>query len=98
MLIWIQQLFFIMFIATCASVIYHTISYRRAKDPVKRGILQARNNISMGVMLILFAVAQNFYFTDSTFRRIFATICLLIGVFNLFAGIRNYISWKRNSL
>lgn len=95
MIEWIQPFWIVLFLLSCASVIYHIIRYRTAKDPIQRGIYQARNNISMGLMLILFAFAQNFFVTESLFRRIFGIISFLIGFYNLFAGIRNFLVWKR---
>jgi hypothetical protein len=43
----------------------------------------------MGVMLIAIAVSQLFFFTDSVVRRSFGVVCVLLGLFNLFAGLRN---------
>ncbi len=87
-------LFSIIFILLLTSV-YFSFLNRREQDPRKRGIYAARMNISMGVMLIAIAITQLFFFSDSVFRRIFGTVCLLLGLFNLFAGIRNHGFYQR---
>ena len=69
---------------------YYSIRYRRQKDPLLRGLYAARMNICMGIMLLAIAVTQLFFFTDSAVRRAFGTVCVLLGCFNLFAGLRNH--------
>ncbi len=95
MLQWTQNISFVLFLALLALTVYHSIRYRRERDAKKRRLFQALTNISMGLMLIIFAVSQNFYFTDSSLKRIFATVCLLLGLFNFYAGLRNYLAWKQ---
>ncbi|MEK8126791.1 YtpI family protein [Paenibacillus filicis] len=80
-----------------AFSVYYSFRYRRQLDPVKRGILASRMNIAMGLMLILIALTQLFFFTDSVTRRIFGTICLLLGIWNLFAGLRNHLHYNRKA-
>lgn len=81
-------------IALCFSLFF-SYRFRRESDPKRRGLLAARMNISMGLMLIIIAVTQLFFFEDSVTRRIFGTVCLLLGLFNLFAGIRNHLHFSR---
>lgn len=75
--------------------VWFSFRYRRAKDPRQRGLQSSLMNICMGLMLIAIAVTQLFFFTDTNMRRIFGTVCLLIGLFNLFAGLRNYGYFSR---
>jgi uncharacterized membrane protein len=75
--------------ATLAATVYYSLKYRRSADPKTRGILQARMNIVMGVMLILLALIQMLLFSGSTVRVIVGAVFLLLGLFNLFAGLRN---------
>jgi hypothetical protein len=49
----------------------------------------------MGAMLISIAIIQLFLFTGSTVRVIVGAVMLLLGLFNLFAGIRNYGLYDR---
>lgn len=87
-------LFSFILIMLALSVVY-SFRYRRETDTKKRGVLAARMNICMGIMLVIIAVTQLFFFSDSSFRRIFGTICLLLGLFNMFAGIRNHGHFSR---
>ncbi|OUM96140.1 MAG: hypothetical protein A9Z00_07335 [Thermobacillus sp. ZCTH02-B1] len=77
-------------LATLGATVYYSLRYRRSADPKTRGILQARMNIVMGVMLILLALIQMLLFPGSTVRVIIGTVFLLLGLFNLFAGLRNH--------
>ncbi|KIL42375.1 hypothetical protein SD70_00025 [Gordoniibacillus kamchatkensis] len=90
------QLFLFSFIVlTVAMSVGLSVRARREKDPAKRGVWSARLNICMGIMLISIAVSQLFFFNDSNIRRVFGTVCVLLGLFNLFAGIRNYGAYSR---
>ncbi|CAM4186622.1 hypothetical protein PAEN110709_00660 [Paenibacillus endophyticus] len=62
---------------------------RRASDARTRGLFSARMNISMGIMLMFIALVQLFLSGESTLRIVIGAIFLVIGVFNLFAGLRN---------
>ncbi|MCR8634657.1 MULTISPECIES: YtpI family protein [Paenibacillus] len=75
--------------------VYYSFRSRRNQDPKLRGIYAARMNIAMGAMLVVIAVSQLFFFTDSNLRRVFGTICFLLGLFNLFAGLRNHSAYSK---
>ncbi|MNI04124.1 hypothetical protein D3C73_570380 [compost metagenome] len=92
---WIQSFLFILIVIMLVLSLYHSFRYRREQEPKKRGLHASRLNICMGLMLVTIAVTQLFFFSDSSFRRIFGTVCLLMGLFNLFAGIRNYGHFQR---
>jgi len=51
-------------------------------------------NIAMGVMLILLALIQMLLFAGSTLRVIVGAVFLLLGLFNLFAGLRNHSVYR----
>jgi Zn-dependent protease len=94
-MLWIQGILFAFIVIMLVFSLYNSVRSRREKDPQKRGFYAARMNICMGIMLIAIAVTQLFFFTDSLMRRSFGVICFLLGVFNLFAGIRNYGYFQR---
>ncbi len=75
--------------------VYFSFRARREKEAAKRGLYSARMNICMGLMLVLIAITQIFFFSESSFRRIFGTVLVLLGLFNLFAGIRNHGHFDR---
>lgn len=62
---------------------------RRSSDARTRSLFSARMNISMGVMLLFIALVQLFLSGESTLRIVIGAIFLVIGVFNLFAGLRS---------
>lgn len=95
MLLWIQSILSILIIVTLAYSVYYSFRSRRETEPAKRGLYTARMNINMGIMLVLIAVTQLFFFTDSATRRIFGTVCLLIGLYNFFVGVRNHGHFQR---
>ncbi|WP_068773521.1 YtpI family protein [Paenibacillus sp. FJAT-26967] len=86
----------LIFITLLFSVIFSFRS-RRQTDPKQKGINTALMNISMGLMLIVIAITQLFFMSDTATRRVFGTVCMLLGLFNLFAGIRNYAYFNRMS-
>jgi cell division protein FtsW (lipid II flippase) len=91
----LQLILFVSIVILLGFSVYYSFLSRRQKDPKKRGLYAARMNIFMGIMLILIAITQLFFFQDTTFRRIFGIVCVLLGFFNLFAGIRNYGHFQR---
>jgi multisubunit Na+/H+ antiporter MnhG subunit len=77
----------IMISLVCSAT--YSIKSRRAKDTYQRGIFGAKMNISMGAMLVFIALVQLFLSAESTLRIVIGAIFLVLGVFNLFAGLRN---------
>lgn len=81
-------------LSSISSAVF-SIRYRRATDARLRGLFAARMNISMGLMLIFIALIQMFLFSGSTMRVIVGAVFLLLGLFNLFSGIRNHAFFKQ---
>lgn len=84
----LQMLLIFVAFAAAGSSVYFSIRSRGAEQ-TSRGLLTANMNISMGVMLICLASIQLFFFFDSWVRIAIGTVFMLLGLFNLFAGIRN---------
>ena len=93
----IQTVLSILIVVTVLISLYYSFRFRRNMDPKLRGLYAAKMNIAMGVMLILIAISQLFFFTDTALRRAFGVVCLLLGLFNLFAGLRNYAAFSRRA-
>lgn len=91
----IQITLFSLICILLALSLYFSFRSRRETDPARRGLFSARMNICMGLMLVLIAITQIFFFSESSFRRIFGTVLVLLGLFNLFAGIRNHGHFDR---
>lgn len=81
-------LLIIMCLCACLSMFY-SFRYRRATDPAIRGLNQAKTNISMGITLIAISLILILTYEANWLRSIIGAIFLLMGLFNLFAGIRN---------
>ncbi|MGG1556184.1 MULTISPECIES: YtpI family protein [Paenibacillus] len=90
-----QTILFLLICVMLALTVFYSFRYRREAEPVKRGLYTARMNICMGLMLVLIAITQIFFFSESSFRRIFGTVLVLIGVFNFFVGVRNHGHYDR---
>jgi len=69
---------------------------RRARDPIVRGLNGARMNICIGLTLIFLSLIQMVLFSGSTLRVIVGSLFLVLGLFNLFAGIRNHSIFTRH--
>ncbi|MFD0588366.1 YtpI family protein [Paenibacillus sp. GCM10027627] len=83
---------------TLALSAYFSFKSRRVADPRQRGMSTARMNMSMGVMLMFIAAVQLFLSNESTLRIVIGAVFLVLGVFNLFAGLRNlsaYRNWQQ---
>lgn len=70
---------------------------RRATDPRLRGLYAARMNIWMGPMLIFIALLYMLLFRSSTLKVIIGAVLILMGLFNLYAGIRNHAVYSRQN-
>lgn len=76
------------------SVLF-SVRYRRQTSRKTRGIYAAKMNMCMGIMLVSISMIQLLLFSASTVRSIVGAVILLLGLFNLFAGIRNYGMFSR---
>lgn len=98
---WATYIIDVAALVSAIFALYYSFKSRRTADVNLRGLLGAKMNISMGIMLTLLAVIQLFLFDSvtegSTVRVIIGTFFLLIGLFNIFAGIRNRKMFSRRS-
>ncbi|MDF2724887.1 MAG: hypothetical protein K0Q59_4562 [Paenibacillus sp.] len=85
----------VLFACSLFGSIVFSVRYRRQISRKARGIDASRMNMCMGAMLISIAIIQLFLFTGSTVRVIIGAVMLLLGLFNLFAGMRNYSLFNR---
>lgn len=81
-------------LSSIMSVVY-SFKSRRSTDPVVRGSSSAKMNIWMGFMLIILSITQMFIFSGSTLRVIIGAVFMVLGAFNIFAGIRNNSYYSR---
>lgn len=85
---------YISFIIALGFSIYYSVKFRRERKPDHKGLLQAKQNISMGTMLILLALYPLLIISGSSVGIVIGAMFLLIGLFNLFAGIRNHTTYR----
>ena len=86
----LQWTFSLLVVVLSALAVYNSYRSRRNADPVLRGLYGARTNVFIGLTLIVLALIQMLLFTGSTLRVIVGSVFMLMGLFNLFAGIRNH--------
>lgn len=92
----LHYLLYITAILSLGLSIHYSIKSKKTKEPYTKGLLIARMNISMGVMLICFAFVQLFLYGFESWVRVgVGFVFLLVGLFNLFAGIRNHSHYNR---
>ncbi|CAM3879605.1 YtpI family protein [Cohnella lubricantis] len=85
-------------IVAVSVVLSLVFSYRsrRSTDPISRGLNASRMNICIGLMLIFLALIQMVLFSGSTLRVIVGAVFMLLGLFNLFAGLRNHAHFTKH--
>ncbi|WP_372632081.1 YtpI family protein [Cohnella sp.] len=91
----LQWLFGILVVVTVLFSALYSVRSRRTRDGRLRGLYASRMNISMGLMLIFIAIIQMFMFPGSSVRVVVGAVFLLLGLFNLFAGLRNHSHFSR---
>jgi len=84
----------VIMITLVLSVVF-SFKGRREKNQNLRGLQTARMNISMGIMLIFIAGVQLLLSAESTVRIVIGALFLVLGVFNLFAGLRNHSIYRK---
>lgn len=82
-------------LGTTAGAVYYSFRVRRRTSVKQRGLDAAKTNVCMGAMLIASAVWLLFWFSDSALRRAVGTLFVLLGLFNLFVGLRNHGVYRR---
>ncbi|THF73310.1 YtpI family protein [Cohnella fermenti] len=86
----LQWVLGVLVIVSSVLSVFFSYRSRRSSDTILRGLYGARMNICLGLTLILLALIQMLLFSGSTLRVIIGAIFLVLGLFNLFAGMRNH--------
>jgi len=89
MVMMIKYLLFILLVAFVISAAYFSTSSRRAADPLEKGQKRSMMNVMMGAMLVDMALMAMFLFQGSTLGIIVEAAFILIGLFNIFSGLRS---------
>ncbi|MFS0870044.1 YtpI family protein [Paenibacillus xylanilyticus] len=67
----------------------NSIRSHRATNTADAGLYRSWTNIWMGGMLVVLSVILMFVFTGSSLSIVVEALFLIIGAYNLFAGLRN---------
>lgn len=98
---WVQMIgssiLYIVIIATAILSVYYSYKSRRTTENIQRGLYAANMNLNMGILLIALALTQILLADADWVHATVGTVFLLIGLFNLFAGIRNRSIFKRHA-
>jgi len=79
----------VLIIISLAFYIFYKAKYFRTKLPVEKKWISTKSSISLGTFVALFGLNQMFLF-QSTVTYIVAAVFIIIGLMNIFAGIKAY--------
>ncbi len=92
---YVQMLFYLIIAAFFGSSIFYSVRYRRQQQRELRGVYMAKMNVSLGFLLVFIAIIQFFMFPASSLRILIGLLFFLLGLFNLFSGLRNHAYFMR---
>jgi asparagine N-glycosylation enzyme membrane subunit Stt3 len=90
----LEYIIYIGLVIALGFSLYYSVKFRRERKPDHKGLLQAKQNISMGIMLNLLALYPLLIISGSSVGIVIGAMFLLLGLFNLFAGIRNHMIYR----
>ncbi|GAB6926649.1 hypothetical protein JCM10914A_06320 [Paenibacillus sp. JCM 10914] len=91
----IHYILYIILVLSVVAAALYSIKARRVSDPAKRGSLMAMMNICMGCMLVSLSLVCMFLFRGSTPAIIVEAAFMVLGLFNIFAGIRSRVYYSK---
>ena len=74
--------------------VYYSFKSRRSADARRRGMNAALMNVCMGFMLVLIALFFMLAYSGSTLKVVVGALFIVLGLFNLFAGLRNHSIYR----
>ncbi|MGM1047927.1 YtpI-like protein [Paenibacillus uliginis N3/975] len=91
----IRYVLFAVLVISCITAALYSIRARKMSDPLDRGIFHASTNIYMGIMLVALSFIAMLMFSGSTPAVIVEAVFMVMGAFNIFAGIRSKSYYSR---
>ncbi len=91
----IRYILFAVLVISCIAAALFSFRARRMPNPLDRGIFLGMMNISMGTMLVALSFIAMLMFRGSTPAVIVEAVFIVLGAFNIFAGIRNTTYYSR---
>ncbi|NUU63884.1 YtpI family protein [Paenibacillus agri] len=95
MIMFVKYTLFILLVAFVIGAAYYSFASRRSTDPVDRGLKKSFMNMLLGAMLLTLAMMSMFLYRGSTVGIIVEAAFLIIGIFNLFSGLRSFGHYSR---
>ncbi|KTD85715.1 YtpI family protein [Paenibacillus etheri] len=95
MVLFIKYLLFVLLVIFVIGAAVFSLSSRRALNPQDKGLKRSVMNVMLGAMLVTLSLISMFLFRGSTVNIIVEAAFLLIGVFNIFSGLRSYSYYSR---
>ncbi|WNS46381.1 YtpI family protein [Paenibacillus sp. MMS20-IR301] len=95
MIMFIKYLLFVLLAGFMISAAVYSYTYRRSADPLIKGLKRSVMNVLLGGMLVTLSLISMFLFRGSTLNVVIEAAFLLLGMFNIFSGLRSYSYYSR---
>lgn len=95
MIMLIKYLLFVLLAVFMISAAVYSMSSRRAADPLVKGLKRSVMNVLLGAMLVTLSLMSMFIFSGSTLNVVIEAAFLLLGLFNIFSGLRSHGYYSR---
>lgn len=95
MIMFIKYLLFALLVIFMVCAAAYSISSRRSPDPLVQGTKRSIMNMLLGGMLVTLSLMSMFMFRGSTLNVVIEAAFLLLGLFNIFSGLRSYSYYSR---
>ncbi|AIQ28703.1 hypothetical protein P40081_11340 [Paenibacillus sp. FSL P4-0081] len=95
MIMLIKYLLFVLLVVFMISAAMYSFSSRRAADPLIKGLKRSIMNVLLGAMLVTLSLMSMFIFRGSTLNVVIEAAFLLLGIFNIFSGLRSHGYYSR---
>ncbi|MEK3794807.1 YtpI family protein [Paenibacillus sp. FSL R7-0204] len=95
MIMFIKYLLFALLVIFMVCAAAYSISSRRTADPLIQGTRRSIMNMLLGGMLVTLSLMSMFIFRGSTLNVVIEAAFLLLGLFNIFSGLRSFSYYSR---
>lgn len=96
MLFIVQSILYFIAVLFLIGSIYFSFKRRRGTSQMEQGLAASKMNICMGLMLVTLGIMQLFITIQTWVNFTVGIVFALLGLFNLFAGIRNHSIYRKN--
>lgn len=96
MIMLIKYVLFVLLVVFIIGAAVYSFASRRASDPLVKGLKRAVMNMLLGAMLVTLSLMSMFIFRGSTLNVVIEAAFLLLGIFNIFSGLRSHSFYSRS--